>query len=103
MLLILIMDSRFFAFFLRFIYLRGREREREDMHTLAGERAEGQRKKQTPHWAGSETLGSIPGPWDHDLSREIKSRTPNQLSHPGARMDSSYVLSTNEDLFFKPL
>ena len=29
---------------------------------------EGQREKQTPHWAGSPMRGSNPGPWDHDLS-----------------------------------
>ena len=38
-------------------------------------------EKQAPHWAGSTTQGSIPGPWDQDLSRR---QTLNQVNHPGA-------------------
>ena len=44
-------------------------------------RGEEQREKQTPCWAGSPTQDSIPGPWDHDLSRR---QTLNWLSHPDA-------------------
>ena len=35
----------------------------------------------------SPTQGSIPGPWDHDLSRR---QTLNRLSHPGAPTAVSY-------------
>ena len=55
-----------------FIYLRER-----DKAETGGKR---QREKQTPQWAGS-LMRSIPGPWDHDLSRR---QMLNQLSHPGA-------------------
>ena len=47
-----------------FIYLRKRVCDRESMS-----QGEGQREKQTPHWAGSLMQGLIPGPWDHSLSR----------------------------------
>ena len=44
-------------------------------------KGEGQRKKQTLHLVEISPLGSVPGPWDHDLNL----RQPlNQLSHPGA-------------------
>ena len=43
-----------------FIYLTERESER----TQAGGAAEGE--GEAPHWAGSLTWGSIPGPWDHE-------------------------------------
>ena len=51
-------------FFKRFIYLFQRE------CPPACEWGEGQREgdKQTPHWVWSPMWGSIPGPWDHDLS-----------------------------------
>ena len=42
--------------------------------------AEGQREKQVLYGAGSWMWGSIPGPWDHDLSQRQMLR---QLSHPG--------------------
>ena len=38
-------------------------------------------EKETPHWAESLMWGSIPGPWDHDLSQK---QTLNPLIHPGA-------------------
>ena len=43
-------------------------------------RGKGQREKQTSCWAGSLTWGSIPGPWDHDLSQR---QMLNWLSYPG--------------------
>ena len=48
----------YFIFKIVFIYMRACERGR-------GQR---ERKKQTPRWVGSLTWGSIPKPWDHDLS-----------------------------------
>ena len=50
-------------FFKDFIYLFDRERSQ------VGREADRERGKQTPHWAGSLMCDSIPGPWDHDLSR----------------------------------
>lgn len=47
----------FFFFVFRFIYL-----------FFWGGRAEGESFKQTPCWAQSLTWGSMPWPWDHDLS-----------------------------------
>ena len=44
-------------------------------------RGEGQRQKQTPHWAGSLMQDWIPGLWDHDLSQML---LLDELSHPGA-------------------
>ena len=37
-----------------------------------------ERENQAPNWAGSLMLGSIPGPWDHDLSQR---QMFNWLSH----------------------
>jgi len=34
----------------------------------AGGGKQRERERQAPRWAGSPTWGSIPGPWDHDLS-----------------------------------
>ena len=46
------------------------------------EQGKWERKKemQTPHWAGSQMWGSVPGCWDHDLSQR---QTLNWLSYPG--------------------
>ena len=46
-----------------------------------------QREKQTPRWAGSLTRGSIPGPWDQDLSRrqtlyDWATQAPQALGFP---------------------
>ena len=38
------------------------------------------REKQAPYRAGSPMWGSIPGPWDPDLSQR---QSPGHLSHPG--------------------
>ena len=46
-----------------FIYLRERKRD------SSSRKSSRQREKQAPHWAESPMRGSIPGPWDHDLSR----------------------------------
>ena len=40
-----------------------------------------EREKQTPCWAGNPIRGSIPGPWDHNLSQR---QQLIRLSHPGA-------------------
>jgi len=72
----------YYYFLKDFIYLRERthEREREGKSMNWGE---GQREKHTPYGgAGSPMQGSIPGPWDHVLSRR---QTLNRLSHPGAQ------------------
>ena len=50
-----------------FIYLTEKVQERAQ----AGETAEREREKQAPHRQGSLMWGSIPGPWDHDLSEAI--------------------------------
>ena len=52
------------------------ERERAHMHKSE------ETEKQTPYWTGSQTQGSIQGPWDHDLGRR---QTFNWLSHLGAQ------------------
>ena len=54
-----------FLFFKDFIYLfdRGREITSKQRSRQRG------RGKQALHWAESPRRGSIPGPWDHDLSR----------------------------------
>ena len=46
-----------------------------------------ERKKQACCWAGSLMWGSIPGPWDHDLSW---SRYFNRLSHPGTPLTTFF-------------
>ena len=46
-----------------------------------------EKEKQTPHWAGSWTWGSIPGLWDHHLCWR---QTLNQLSHPGGQPPSFF-------------
>ena len=48
-------------FFKDFIYLFDKEGERDYKQA--------EREKQASHPAGSPMWGSIPGPWDHDLSR----------------------------------
>ena len=68
----------FFFFKILFIYLR--ERERTWAGGGAEEEGERENPKQIPLWVPSLTQGSIPGPWDHDLSLR---QTFNQLSHPG--------------------
>ena len=69
-------------FFKDFIYLFQRKREREYMREhKQGER---QREEQTPH---SAMWGSIPGPWDHDLSQ---TQTLYQLRHAGAPHSHSF-------------
>ena len=65
------LDYKFSFFFKIYLFIRERKRE----HT------EGERKKQIPHWAGSQMWGLIPGPQDHGLSQRQKL---NQLSHLGA-------------------
>jgi len=63
----------FYFFFKGFIYF-----EREKAQAGAGA---GQRERQASRWAGGPMRGSIPGRFDHDMSR----RQPlNKLSHPGA-------------------
>lgn len=53
-----------------------------------------EREKQTPHRAGSLTQGSIPGPWDHELSWK---QTLHQLNHPGAlKAALSFVVGHQE-------
>ena len=52
-----------FFFKMLFIYLT----EREGEHSRQRER-KWEREKQAPWWAGSWMWGSIPGPWDQDLS-----------------------------------
>ena len=70
-----------FVFFLKIffsIWELGSEWTRKSKHE-SGWGAE--REKQTSHWAGSPTQGSIPGPSDHDLSWR---QTLNWMSHLGA-------------------
>jgi len=55
-----------FFFFKDFIYLFDRERELARAGTQA---RVWEREKQASGRAGSLMRGSIPGPWDHDLSR----------------------------------
>ena len=54
-----------------------RERERKRKHTSRPSDRQMEREKQPPRWAESPTWGSIPGPWDHDLSCK---QTPHWLS-----------------------
>ena len=61
--------------FLKNIFIDSLEKEKESMSS-----EEEQREKQIPRWAKSPVQGSIPGPWDHDLTwRQML----NWLSHPG--------------------
>ena len=55
--------------FLGFIYSLERDRKREREHEHEWGEGQKERDKQTPHWVGILTQGSIPGPWDHDLSQ----------------------------------
>jgi len=56
------------VFFFKIFKIYSFERDTEREHKQ-GERQR-ERKKQTPCSAGSPTWGSIPGPWDHDLSQK---------------------------------
>ena len=54
------------------------------MHKKAEQQAEGEGEgegEQGPRRTESLMRGSIPGPWDHDLSQR---QIPNQLSYPDA-------------------
>ena len=75
--------GQFFFFFLKILFIWERASERASEHVCMREYKwkEGQREKHMPCWAGSQNQGSIPGPWDYDLSQRQKL---NQLSHPGA-------------------
>ena len=53
-------------------------RQRASKSMSCGEKQR-ERKKQTALRAGSPMQGSVPGPWDHDLSQR---QTHKQLSHP---------------------
>ena len=53
----------FFKIYL-FIYLTERETQRESEH----KQGKWERENQASRWAGSLMWGSIPEPWDHDLS-----------------------------------
>ena len=46
---------------------------------MVGEKQQRKKDKQTPCRAAKHLWGSIPGSWDHDLSRR---QTLNWLSHP---------------------
>ena len=74
-------------FFSNFIYLKECEPKQE----------EGQRDKQTPPWAGSLSLGSIPGLWDHNLSQ---SQILHQPSHLGSLITIVLNKVTISVLFF---
>ena len=54
----------FFKFFKTDLFERETERERESML----ETTSGEREKQAGHLVGYPMQGSIPRPWDHDLS-----------------------------------
>ena len=69
------------VFFLKILFIYLREREHEC--------GEGQREKQTPCGAGSLMQGSIPGPWDRDLSLR---QMFNRLSHPGTPIGSICIM-----------
>ena len=66
-------------FFLMILFLW--EREKESM-------SKEERERETPHWAGSPTQGSIPGPWDHDLSRR---EALTRLSPPGTPVLAAFL------------
>lgn len=66
----------FFSFF-KILFISQRERDRAQVGREAG-RATG--RSRFHHWAGSQIQNSIPGFWDHDLSRRL---SLNRLDHPG--------------------
>ena len=69
----------------------------ESMHTWVEAVAEeGGGEKQTPCWAESPTQGSIPGPWDHDLSWR---QTLNGLSHPGTPRNTFYIMTPKAHIY----
>ena len=74
--------SHFSLFFEYFIYLfdRHKETEREWERESTSRGSWRQSEKQASCQVESPTRGSIPGPWDHDLSQM---QTLNYLSHPG--------------------
>ena len=76
--------KQFFFFFLKILFIYLTERKRSQVGREAGR----ERGKQTPCWAESQIWGSIPGPWDHDLSRR---QGFNPLSHPGAPRNSVFL------------
>ena len=78
------MPSSFFFFFFKIFYLS--ERERESTNMGKGQR---EREKQTPPRSRKPMYGSIPGPWDHDLSWR---QTLNQLSHPGTPPNAFLIM-----------
>ena len=72
------LDSPLFFKTIYFIFLKSLF-DRESTSRGSGRQRE--KEEQVPHWTGSPMQGSVPGPWDHDLSWR---QTLNQLSHPGA-------------------
>ena len=62
-----------------------REREREQEHEQGEVRGRGRSKLPTEQ--GTQCWGSIPGPWDRDLSQK---QTLHWLSHPGALVAGSF-------------
>ena len=66
--------KKFFKFQNLFIW------EKEQVRTWAGGKGQKEREnlKQNPSWVQSPTWGSIPEPWDHDLS--WNKETPNEES-----------------------
>ena len=73
-----IMESGVLWIFLLRFYLFIWESEWVRKHKEGEEKRKSE--KQDPHWAGSLTWGSNPGPWDRDLSQR---QTLNWLNHPG--------------------
>ena len=85
-------STLFRPFVLRFYLFERKQEAREN------KRRGVQRKKQTPRWAGSQMWGSIPGPWDYDLSwRQLL----NWLSHPGIPIPVFLILFSVYTLSFK--
>ena len=76
----------FFFFKILLIWQRV-ESQRAQVWWGCGEEQWRKQEKQAPHWGGSPMRGSIPGPWDHDLSQR---QMHNRLSHPGALMGDIY-------------
>ena len=71
-------------------YFRERERRRESVCMgVCGVGSKGQRERerenprQSPHLTWKPTQGSIPRPWNHDLSWNQRVQTLNWLSHSG--------------------